>query len=220
MDNNASVIVKSFYYHGFNYNATLASRIQITTVITEGMFFCIDPEAHNDINRAAGTPPTGTDYGPMGIRPEVNGGSVTSLGNESWSVARVATRPATAILPLFAGVVINRRSPRKWGSQSYGAGPQYLDLVTGGEVVLCRLNGTFTLGQEIMLEDGSFFGVPSTAIDVTSTVNQTTVNTALATAQTRRRITVGQCLSLGASAGVFTGAELVPCRIYNQANAS
>lgn len=216
MDNNASQCVKTFWYHGFNYNATLASRAQITTVITEGMFFALDIEAHEDINVSGGTPPTGTDYGLMSIKPEPNGGSNTSTGNAAFALSRVVTKPYTNSLSAFAGVVTGRTNARKWGSQSYGAGPQYLELATGGEVVMCRLNGTFSKYTEIMLANDSFFGIPWAAVDVTSTVNQTTVNAALASVRSQHQKTVGVCLL----AGTYDGTQLVPCRIFNFANAS
>jgi hypothetical protein len=211
MDNNASACVKTFWYHGFSYNATLASRAQITTVITEGMFFCLDIEAHEDINVSGGTPPTGTDYGTMNIKPEPNAGSGTSTGNAAFALSKIVTKPYTNSLSGFAGVVAGRTNARKWGSQSYGAGPQYLELATHGPVVMCRLNGTFSKYTEIMLANDSFFGVPWAAVDVTSTVNQTTVNAALASVRSQHQKTVGTCLL----AGTYDGSQLVPCRIYN-----
>lgn len=222
MDNNASQCVKSFWYHGFNYNATLASRAQITTVITEGMFFALDIEAHEDINVSGGTPPTGTDYGLMNIKPEPNGGSNTGTGNAAFALSRVVTKPYTNSLAAFAGVVAGRTNARKWGSQSFGAGPQYLELATGGEVVMCRLNGTFAKYQDIVLSNDSFFGVPwtqtaSSYAGVASTGQIVTgTDAAILANYNLRRYTVGVCLL----AGTYDGTQLVPCRIFNLANAS
>lgn len=108
MDNTVSQCVKTFRYHGFNYNATLASRTQITTVITQGMFFCLDIEAHEDINVSGGTPPTGTDYGLMSIATEPNAGSVTGNANAARMLGRVVTKPYTNSLSAFAGVVVGQ----------------------------------------------------------------------------------------------------------------
>lgn len=226
MDNNASACVKTFWYHGFTYNATFGSRTQIPTVITEGMFFCLDIEAHVDLNVGAAAQPTGSnivDYGPVNLKPNPTAASLTDAGYAAWALSRIVTKPYTNSLPAFAGVVVGRKNAKKWGAQSYGAGPQYLDLATGGEVVMCRLNGTF-MGNytEIMLSNDSFYGVPfapatSAYAGVANTGQIVTgTNTALADNLLLRRAVVGVCLL----PGTYTGAELVPCRIYNTASAS
>lgn len=151
-----------FWYHGFTFNATPGSRAQITTVILPGMIMAIDPEAYTDdyTYQNAGTGstnlPSGTDYGQMVLNPPAGGGV-----NQARLVRNV-TRPETALLYLSAGVVKNPHPDRRvFGAQSAAAGPQWLELYTGAEVVpvLCTWSGiTPAVGDIIIPTAASFAG--------------------------------------------------------------
>jgi len=150
-----------FWYHGMTYNATAASRAQITTVITPGMIMAIDPEAYTDDftyqNSGSGSSalPSGTDYGQMVLEPRAGVANPARL-------VRNVTRPETAMLYLVAGVVkYPHPNMVKWGSQSAGAGPQWLSLMTRNEVcdVLCTWSGiTPAIGDIVIPTAASFAG--------------------------------------------------------------
>lgn len=158
-NSDASATIQSYWYHGFDYNATPGSRAQITTVLTPGMVLAHDPEAYTDDftfqNSGSGSSnlPSGTDYGQMVLNPPAGTTNNARL-------IRNVTRPETAILYLIAGVVKSIGPDRRvWGSQSAGAGPQWVELFQLGEVapVLCTWSGiTPAIGDLVIPTAGSF----------------------------------------------------------------
>lgn len=157
---DAAQTTHQYWYHGFDYNATPGSRAQITTVIIPGMVMAHDPEAYTDDyavqNAGTGTSnlPSGTDYGQMVLNPPAGGGV-----NQTRLVRNV-TRPETALLYLTAGVVKTVGQDRRaWGTQSAGAGPQWVELFQLGEVapVLCTWSGiTPAVGDLVIATAASF----------------------------------------------------------------
>lgn len=158
-DSGASI--QSYWYHGFDYNATPGSRAQITTVLAPGMILAHDPEAYTDDytyqNSGSGSSnlPSGTDYGQMVLYPPAGTTNNARL-------IRNVTRPATALLYVPAGVIKSIGQDRRaWGSQSAGAGPQWVELYQSGEVVdvLCTWSGiTPAVGDWVVPTAGSFYG--------------------------------------------------------------
>lgn len=159
-NSDAAQSTHQYWYHGFDFNATPGSRAQITTVILPGMVMAHDPEAYTDDytyqNAGTGTSnlPSGTDYGQMTLQPPAGNGV-----NQARLIRNV-TRPETAILYLTAGVVKNIGPDRRvWGSQSVGAGPQWVELYQLGEVapVYCTWSGiTPAVGDLVIPTAASF----------------------------------------------------------------
>lgn len=153
---------QAYWYHGFTYNATPGSRAQITTVLAPGMILAHDPEAYTDdyTYQNAGTGstvlPSGTDYGQMVLQPPAGGGVNPAR------LIRNVTRPETELLYVPAGVIKTIGPDRRvWGSQSAGAGPQWVELFQAGEVVdvLCTWSSiTPAVGDWVVPTAGSFYG--------------------------------------------------------------
>jgi len=210
--NNVSIALLDAWYHGFDYNATPGSRAQITTVLKPGFFLCTDPEAYADdaTYQASGSGssvlPTGADYGPMTLHPEPL--TVGTGDCKDRKLARAVTRPATAVLNLCFGVIVDIENPRAWGSQSLGAGPHRVRCAVSGETVLARLNGSFTYGDPIMLSNGSFYGVP---VSYTLAAANTTggIDTAIGYGLAANRKIVGYALETG----TFDGTTLTRIRL-------
>lgn len=93
----AKVRTSWFWFHGFNYNTTPGSRtifsVDATDTIKAGYAFCLDPEAYTD----EATLPTDA----------TTGVKMTIKGKSTARYVRNVTKPATGILNLFAGVVVN-----------------------------------------------------------------------------------------------------------------
>lgn len=201
INNNAVLDTEEFWYHGFDYNATPGSRAQITTVILPGMVMCCDPEAYaddqtyQDAGSGSTNLPTGTDFGLMRLYPAKGGGT-----NEVRRMRNV-TRPATATLACFAGIVTDVLNARKWGIQSVGAGPHWLKLAKTGEMVMARINGTVTYGQRLMPSNGSFYLVPYTGTSTDAA--------AVLTSLTNFSYTCATALK----SGTFDGSTLVPVKL-------
>lgn len=210
--NNVSIALLDAWYHGFDYNATPGSRVQITDVLKPGFFLCLDPEAYADdaTYQASGSGSSllkvGADYGLMSLNPEPY--AAGQGDNKDRKLARAVTQPKTGLLNLPFGVIVDVINPRVWGSQSLGAGPHMVRCAVAGESVQARLNGSFTYGDPIMLATGSFYGVP---VSYTLAAANTTggIDTAIDNAIKAQRKIVGYALETGN----FDGTTLTRIRL-------
>lgn len=84
---NRNWVLKDFWFHGYNYNATPVSRTAVTGSILNGSLFCIDPEAYTDESSL----PAG-----MSIK-----------GNGDAKYVQNVCKPTTGVLSLVAGVLVS-----------------------------------------------------------------------------------------------------------------
>jgi hypothetical protein len=142
------------WFHGFTFNATPGSRTAFSSAATDtiknGHVFCFDPEAYED--RAS--LPTG-----MLLGKRLSSNSLASPEDVP------VTKPATGILGLFAGVVVDLppeglRPDKEYGNGGYKggvrlklrcSGPAIANMVgdctsTGYETLLAPTNGSWALG--------------------------------------------------------------------------
>lgn len=124
-----ATVVRTFWFPGWTYNTTPGSRTRLTQTFVNGSVFCIDPEAAVDF----ATLPAG-----MTIQPE---GDATAIGRRITNV----TRPATGILSLVAGVLVNAPSDGLRGDRSSIDGGYlggcWIDLVVDAEAVEALVQG-------------------------------------------------------------------------------
>lgn len=215
-NNNARQNHAIGFYTGFGYNATLASRAQITTVITPGMCFCYDNELYNDY-LSSDTRPTGTDYGKLALGPD------STTVNPAYAYSRLITRPATNLLSKFFGVAVGTIMPKAYGSQAVGAGPHEIECAVDGEAVPILLNGDFSSETRVMLTDGQFYGVPwaQTAASTSggSSPSATNVNSSVDAAILANINSVGRIIAECLVPGNYSSTTLVMCRVYGNRKA-
>ncbi len=96
-----SATVVQYWFTGWTYNATAGSRVRLTSDLVNGSIVCFDPLAY--ANRA--TLPAG-----MRINPNRD-------TNPFVQYAGNVTQCATAIIGLFAGVVVNLPGGKRVGSK-------------------------------------------------------------------------------------------------------
>ncbi|MDX2147579.1 MAG: hypothetical protein SFZ23_08665 [Planctomycetota bacterium] len=165
--------VRPFWYTGFTYNATPGSRAAITTTITNGMALCLDPEAFDD--RAS--LPSGMTLRGLGLT------STGALGSSQNARSVNVTRPATAILGLFAGIVVGQPPGGR-------AGPQTLQLATAGENIEALVQGNVAAYASTLVPvDGQFYLAPltvSAGADILNVVGTSLFTENVASAALRR----------------------------------
>lgn len=146
--------VRSFWFPGFTYNATLASRTALSSVandtIKNGYVFCYDPEAYDDClpsPKPAATLPTGMILKGAGTLlssgTPATAANASPLGDGGW--CRNVCKPTTGVLSNFAGVLVNAppegyRPDKGFADGGYQGG-RWIDLCFAGESVPTMVNG-------------------------------------------------------------------------------
>lgn len=128
---NRTWVLKDFWFHGHNYNATPGSRQAVTGNILNGSIFCIDPEAYTD----EATLPAG-----MSIK-----------GNGDAKYAINVCKPTTGVLSLVAGVLVN--APYGGIPSSTYTGGCWVQLAVAGDSVPVL----FTSGVALDYNDGGSY---------------------------------------------------------------
>lgn len=133
---NRTWVLKDFWFHGYNYNATPGSRTAVTGSIVNGSVFCLDPEAYTDEASL-----------PSGMSIKGNGDAKYTLN---------VCKPTTGVLSLVAGVLVNA----PYGG--YNAGSDPATSYVGGRWVTLAVAGDavpvlFTSGVALDYNDGGSY---------------------------------------------------------------
>lgn len=128
---NRTWVLKDFWFHGYNYNATPGSRTAVTGNILNGSLFCVDPEAYTDESTL-----------PAGMSLKGNGDAKYAIN---------VCKPTTGVLSLVAGVLVN--APYGGIPSSTYTGGCWVTLAVAGDSVPVL----FTSGVSIAYGDGGSY---------------------------------------------------------------
>jgi len=128
---NRTWVLKDFWFHGYNYNATPGSRQAVTGNILNGSIFCIDPEAYTDESSL-----------PSGMVLKGSGDAKYAIN---------VCKPTTGVLSLVAGVLVN--APYGGLPSSTYTGGCWVTLAVAGDSVPVL----FTSGVALDYNDGGSY---------------------------------------------------------------
>jgi hypothetical protein len=134
----ADFVKRPFWFHGFDYNATAASRVAITGTIYNGYVFCLDPEAFADSGWVSNAPT---------LFPSLPSGMVLKGVGDGYYCANV-TKPKTGILPLVAGFATGL-PPEGITANDYASGI-WIDLVVQAEAAQVYTHANMTYGTTLL----------------------------------------------------------------------
>jgi hypothetical protein len=130
---NRTWVLKDFWFHGYDYNATPGSRTAVTGNILNGSIFCLDPEAYTDESSL-----------PSGM---------TIKGNGSAKYALNVCKPTTGVLSLVAGVLVN--APHGGLTSAQYTGGCWVQLAVAGDSVPVLFTNSVSLTYG---DGGSYLG--------------------------------------------------------------
>ena len=130
----ADFVKRPFWFHGFTYNATAASRTAVTGTILNGYVFCLDPEAFADSGWVATAP---TSF------PSLPSGMVLKGVGDSFYCTNVC-KPTTGVLPLVAGFATGL-PPEGITAADYASGI-WIDLVVQAEAAQIYTHANMSYG--------------------------------------------------------------------------
>lgn len=137
-----SQITRRVFFHGYTYNATLGSRVQLTETLKNGYVVCYDPESVSDGFAAATANANSGSYAgdPTNTYP-TDSTYKAKMKLEGYADDRFSTmvcKPYTAGLALVAGIVTGLPSAGLLGTTNKAnggyVGGVWIDVVIDGPV--------------------------------------------------------------------------------------
>jgi len=133
---SSKMLTKRVYYSGYSYNATPASRAALSDTVKNGYVVCADPTAMADR--------TYTKLDPKAIA-------------DPGIYSNIVTKPATGILPLVVGIVVDLPA----GGRS---GPGWLTVATMADEIDALLLGNFTAYTDLLIAANGAWSLAPAAV--------------------------------------------------------